>query len=85
MVVFTPCSLLSVTKVSQTTKIFSEVGKTSHQSKTPCMECNHPQGMALCNSNDIAVTDQTTMGKTYVLGVDWRMKAILEMNTVKLF
>lgn len=41
--------------------------------------------MALCNSNDIAVTDWTTMGKTHVLGVDWRMKAILKMNTVECF
>lgn len=25
------------------------------------------------------------MGKTHILGVDWRMKAILKMNTVECF
>lgn len=41
--------------------------------------------MALCNSNDIAVTDWPTTGKTHILGEDKRMKAILKMDTVECF
>jgi len=41
--------------------------------------------MALCSSNDIEVTDCTAVGKTHILGVDWKMKSILKMNTVEYF
>lgn len=41
--------------------------------------------MALYISNGIAVIDWTTMEKTHMLGVDWRMKATLKMNTVECF
>lgn len=35
-------NLLSTTNGCQATKIFSKDGKTSHQSKTPHMDWNHP-------------------------------------------
>lgn len=49
------------------------------------MDWNHLSDMALCISNGIAVIDWTTMEKTHMVEVHWRMKAILKRNTVECF
>lgn len=49
------------------------------------MDWNHLSDMALDISNGSAVIDWTTMGKTHMVGVHWRMKAILERNIVECF
>ncbi|CAM4567490.1 unnamed protein product [Caretta caretta] len=74
--------LLLVTDGSKAIKVFSKDGEMIHQLKSPKMDWNHSYRVAVLKSNDIAVTDWIDGGKVHIIGVDWRMNAILKMNAI---
>lgn len=53
-----------------------------HLLKSSKADWKHSYGLATLNSNSIAVTDWTDGGKVHIVGVDWRMNAVVKTNVV---
>ncbi|XP_069486944.1 E3 ubiquitin-protein ligase TRIM32-like [Ambystoma mexicanum] len=74
--------LILVTDGSKGIKVFSKDGLMIHLLKCLKSDWNHSYGIAAVKSSSIAVTDWTDGGKVHMIGVDWRMNAILKMNVI---
>ncbi|XP_075047670.1 E3 ubiquitin-protein ligase TRIM32-like [Mixophyes fleayi] len=74
--------LLLVSNGSKGIKVFSKEGEMIHLLKSSKADWKHSYGLAVLRSNSIAVTDWTDGGKVHIIGVDWRMNAVLKTNVV---
>ncbi|XP_075432398.1 E3 ubiquitin-protein ligase TRIM32-like isoform X1 [Ascaphus truei] len=73
---------LLVSDGSKGIKVFSREGDMIHLLKSSKTDWKNSYGLAVLRSNSIAVTDWTDGGKVHIVGVDWRMNAILKTNVV---
>ncbi|KAM4050185.1 E3 ubiquitin-protein ligase TRIM32-like [Anomaloglossus baeobatrachus] len=81
-VVCTEEGLLLVSNGYKGIKVFSKEGEMIHLLKSSKADWKHSYGLAIVNSTSIAVTDWTDGGKVHIVGVDWRMNAIVKTNVV---
>ncbi|CAJ0965411.1 unnamed protein product [Ranitomeya imitator] len=81
-VVCTGEGLLLVSNGYKGIKVFSKEGEMIHLLKSSKADWKHSYGLAILNSTSIAVTDWTDGGKVHIVGVDWRMNAIMKTNVV---
>ncbi|XP_053326695.1 E3 ubiquitin-protein ligase TRIM32-like [Spea bombifrons] len=74
--------LFLVSDGSKGIKVFSKEGEMIHLLKSSKADWKHSYGLSVLKSNRIAVTDWTDGGKIHIVGVDWRMNAILKTNVI---
>ncbi|KAM6470000.1 E3 ubiquitin-protein ligase TRIM32-like [Liasis olivaceus] len=77
--------VLLVTNGTKIIQLFSKDGDLIHELKSPKVTWPYSYGITVLKSNKIAVSDWTNGGKINIIGVDWRMNAILKTNSIEGF
>ncbi|XP_066473139.1 tripartite motif-containing protein 2-like [Tiliqua scincoides] len=77
--------VILVTNGTRIIQLFSKDGELIHELKSPKLTWPYSYGITVMQSNKIAVSDWTDGGKINIIGVDWRMNAILKTNAIEGF
>ncbi|XP_034267165.1 tripartite motif-containing protein 2-like isoform X1 [Pantherophis guttatus] len=77
--------VLLVTCGTKIIQLFSKDGDLIHELKSPKITWPYSYGITVLKSNKIAVSDWTNGGKINIIGVDWRMNAILKTQSIEGF
>ncbi|KAF7240034.1 Tripartite motif-containing protein 2 [Varanus komodoensis] len=77
--------VLLVTNGTKIIQLFTKDGELIHELKSPKVTWPYSYGITVMKSNKIAVSDWSSGGKINIIGVDWRMNAILKTHTIEGF
>ncbi|XP_062827581.1 tripartite motif-containing protein 2-like [Anolis carolinensis] len=77
--------VLLVTSGTKIIQLFTRDGELIHELKSPKVNWPHSYGIEVLQPNRIAVSDWTNGGKINIIGVDWRMNAILKTQSIEGF
>ncbi|KAJ6669498.1 hypothetical protein lerEdw1_000046 [Lerista edwardsae] len=77
--------VILVTNGTRVIQLFSKDGELIHELKSPKLTWPYSYGITVMQSNKIAVSDWSDGGKVNIIGVDWRMNAILKTNAIEGF
>nr|XP_056704929.1 tripartite motif-containing protein 3-like [Euleptes europaea] len=77
--------VLLVTNGTKIIQLFSKEGELIHELKSPKINWPHSYGIAVMKCDNIAVSDWNSGGKVNIIGVDWRMNAVLKTHAIEGF
>lgn len=77
--------VLLVTNGTRIIQLFSKDGELIHELKSPKITWPNSYGITVMKANKIAVTDWSDGGKINIIGVDWRMNAVLKTSSIEGF
>ncbi|XP_034996654.1 E3 ubiquitin-protein ligase TRIM32-like [Zootoca vivipara] len=77
--------VLLVTNGTRIIQLFSKDGELIHELKSPKITWPNSYGITVLKANKIAVTDWSDGGKINIIGVDWRMNAVLKTSSIEGF
>ncbi|XP_053156518.1 tripartite motif-containing protein 2-like isoform X2 [Hemicordylus capensis] len=77
--------VILVTSGTRIIQLFSKDGELIHELKSPKVTWPYSYGITVLQSNKIAVSDWSNGGKINIIGVDWRMNAILKTQAIEGF